>query len=99
MEKKAHVAVLGQRQRNSQLAGVVRLPQPISAHASRVCHPLCPQFVAWAKAVCEHLKASGFSGFMDYIDPCSGLPVRLQATAAPAALPRSPQPLGTTFLP
>ena len=33
------------------------------------------QFMEWARPVCEQLVAWGY--FADYIDPCSGLPVRL----------------------
>jgi hypothetical protein len=35
------------------------------------------KFMTWANAVCDHLKAKGL--WCDFIDPCSGLPVRSEA--------------------
>jgi Methylmalonic aciduria and homocystinuria type D protein len=40
-------------------------------HTVRV---VCRQFMAFAKAVCDRLVSLGH--WADYIDPCSGLPVR-----------------------
>ena len=36
---------------------------------------LLETFAAWAGRVCEALSAQGY--WCDYIDPCSGLPVRV----------------------
>jgi hypothetical protein len=41
---------------------------------------LLERFAAWAAAVCDALTAGGW--WADYIDPCSGLPVRTAAGAA-----------------
>ena len=38
-------------------------------------HASLSQFMEWARAVCAALAARGC--WADYIDPCSGLPVRL----------------------
>lgn len=34
------------------------------------------QFMDWARGVCDRLAAAGH--WCDYIDPCSGLPVRCE---------------------
>lgn len=38
---------------------------------------LLDTFMAWAESLCKFIETQGF--FVDYIDPCSGLPVRTVA--------------------
>lgn len=40
------------------------------------CCCCCPaQFMEWSRCVCDRLQDQGY--WCDYIDPCSGLPVRV----------------------
>lgn len=62
-----------------QTNGVLHAPQQVFASAaSLITSPrrfsLLPQFCEFAKAACDALIAKGY--WADYIDPCSGLPVR-----------------------
>ena len=52
----------------------VERPHAAEGLDSRGTQTPCAQFVNWAKPVCEHLRKAGC--FADWVDPCSGLPVR-----------------------